>query len=161
MTYPPIGLGPAWSIYTERPRLDPWPEPASPAVVVDDFERPAVVALVALANAHGWIVKVTRAEGAWPTVGQKPSRQRVSLAVRMHRDAQYAVAVYVEPITEGGTWAWETMLFRIGEWIGKSFSIGVFMDEVFGLLCRPSWPTDWTCPYFGPLHGPAKPKRVA
>lgn len=144
------------------PESHAWPMPEMAATEVADlYEKAAVAALVRLAHAHGWTVRVTEAIGSWPSVAQRPSVQRRSLAVRMSRGPCRAVAVYVSDGT-GDTWTWQD-LYR---WCDGTFpdldaSIGQFTDALFGRLCKPVMPTDWSCPYFGPVHGPKRPPRKA
>lgn len=163
MTMPSIGLGPSTSIYSEILDHKAWPEPEMSSTDIEVPPVHAVAELAMLAARFGWDFKVTSAVGCWPSVGGRPSRQRASYAVRMWRGRQRAVAVYVEPPGLSKTWSWDTLL----EWDLDSFprglaTIGMFQDMVFGLECKPSWPgaKDWSCPYFGPAHGPEKPKRV-
>jgi len=165
MTMPSIGLGPTESSYTERVHLDPWPAPERVSADVDlsGIMSKPIFELVTMAGQFGWSCRVTSAVGCWPSIGGRPSRQRASYAVRMWRGRQRAVAVYVEPPNVRGTWSWDTLL----EWDLDSFprglaNIGMFQDMLFGLECKPMWPgpKDWSCPYFGPVHGPDKPKRV-
>ncbi len=154
-----IGQGPTSSIYTETAERLEWPDPDMSMRTAPEPDKAAVPALVALAEACGWKAWVTEAVGAWPTIGGRPSRQRRSLAVRMARNDRVAVAVYVEGLTEGVSWSWDTLASINSGWL-KFATIGEFQDHVFGPLCKPSWPTNWACPYFGPVHGPDKPKRV-
>lgn len=157
--YPSIGLGPTTSIYTEVEVHEAWPAPEMPARKIEEPDKAAVRALIDLARAHGWTVRTTEAIGSWPSVGQAPSRQRRSLAVSMTRAQRVAVAVYVEGVAEGGAWSWDTLVSVDSGWI-KCPDVSRFQDLVFGPLCKPSWPTDWTCPYFGPVHGPVKMRRT-
>lgn len=159
MTLPPIGLGPSTSIYTEEAPRDLWPEPEQLAMdIIPGIAKPAVQDMAWLAERHGWSHRITEAIGCWPSLGQKPSRARFSQALRMWRGDQRAVAVYVEPPT-GTSWQWITFYrWSIGEFPNSDANIGQFMNALFGPLCKPIWPgpKDWSCPYFGPVHGPAK-----
>lgn len=162
MTVPSIGLGPTASEYSEMVTREPWPAPEHTSSLGAEINaKRAVTDLANLAEAHGWSVRLTYARGCWPSTGGRPSRQRDSYAVRMSRGRRRAVAVYVEGTSLTSTWSWDTLL----AWDLDSFpfglgTIGAFQDTVFGAECKPAWPTDWSCPYFGPVHGPAKPKAV-
>jgi hypothetical protein len=140
-----------------------WPEPEMVnRPVAAERRKTALAELDQLATQHGWRVHATEAKGAWPSVGQKPSVQRWSVRLGMSRGQERAVAVYVEDAT-GKTWKWDTLqVWRLGGWPTKYADIGMFKDTVFGLLCKLAWPGkgDWSCPWFGPVHGPEKPRRV-
>jgi hypothetical protein len=116
VTLPPIGLGPAASQYTNTPTPLPWPKPeiAGHEVAPDYLGKRAVIDLVHLAEAAGWTVRVTHAKGSYPSVGGKPGPARDSLAVRMWRGDQRAVAVYV-----AGAKTWDWKICRM--WRLKSF----------------------------------------
>jgi hypothetical protein len=140
-----------------------WPSPESISEFVQTCPKAPVTDLITLAQRSGWKVTVTYARGCWPSVGGRPSRQRDSYGVRMWRGAHRAVAIYVEGVATEGAWGWETLL----SWTLDTFPHGhanstVFQDAVFGQTVKPAWPgpKDWSCPYFGPAHGPVKPKRV-
>lgn len=163
MILPSIGLGPTMSEFSEAAMPLQWPVPERPAMALNGPVPAPVLGLAHLALAFCWQHRITYARGCWPSVGGRPSRQRDSYAVRMWRGRQRAVAVYVEGPSERAPWAWDTLL----EWDLDRFPHGLaditaFQDAVFGPLCKPSWPgpKDWSCPYFGPVHGPDKPKRV-
>jgi hypothetical protein len=92
-----------------------WPEPAIPMRILEPWEihdlKAAPRALITEARQYGWSVQVTESVGSWPSVGQKPSAQKASIAVRLWRANQRAVAVYVE----GKPWKWDTMRYwRLG-----------------------------------------------
>lgn len=160
MTTPPIGLGPSTSRYSAVNERPEWP---TPEVIGEPdphgMGKAAVLDLARLAEAHGWTVRITKARGSWPSTGGRPSQPYWSLAVRMFRINQRAVAVYVET---GRAWSWKTLYrWNIGEFPTMDAAIGGFTDAVFGPLCKPAWPgpQDWTCPYFGPVHGPERPPK--
>lgn len=93
------------------PEAHDWPAPESGPVVLepaDYADRRPMVTLVKQAEAKGWTVRVTRAVGAWPSVAGRPSRQRASLAARMHRADQRAIAIYLEGPSEGSAWSWDS-----------------------------------------------------
>jgi hypothetical protein len=106
----PIGLGPSTSKFTLVDESPPWPVPevVGHEVEATFMSKSAVVDLFNFATGKGWTVLVTHAKGSFPTVGQKSSVQRHSLAVRMARKNERAVAVYVEDIN-GKTWKWDTL----------------------------------------------------
>lgn len=141
----------------------PWPAPEVGSREV--AEAHGKVSLLEAAEAFGWSYRITYAVGCWPSVGGRPSRQRPSYAYRLWRGDQRAVAVYVAPASADGgkTWSWDTLL----TWDLASFPRGHANLEAFAAaICGPvqavKWPGkgDWSCPYFGPLHGPEKLKRV-
>jgi hypothetical protein len=111
-------MGPTSSIYTVVPEREAWPEPEviNHEVTKDYLKKSAVVSMVKLAESLGWVVVVTHARGCLPSVGGKPSRQRDSLALRMSRGQERAVAVYTDAPTEGATWSWDSMY----RWINHS-----------------------------------------
>lgn len=157
MSLPSIGLGPTDSIYTETTYRSLWPDPVVGAHEVDPdyLGKDALVKLIYGVARHGWLTRVTHAQGSYPSTGKRPSTPRHSLAARMWRGKQRAIAVYVEG--SGKTWSWDTLyVWTLGEFPTKLPAIGAFMDAVMGPVHRIDWPTDWTCPYFGPIHGPAK-----
>lgn len=108
MTTPPIGLGPSTSEYTETPVVTPWPAPeiASHEVPADYLGKSAVIRMATLAESKGWTVQVTHAKGSFPSVGGRPGPARDSLAVRMWRREDRAVAVYVQC---SKTWDWKLL----------------------------------------------------
>lgn len=100
-------------------RIDPpqeqeeWPKPLVEATAVgrDEYSSVrAVMAMVKYAEEHGWTVLVTKAKGAYPSIGGKPSRQRWSYAVRMAKGSGRAVAIYVEGVTKDGPWKWDLLI---------------------------------------------------
>jgi hypothetical protein len=90
--------------------LERYPEPTIGAHEVDAgyLGKRSVMAMVALAGMCGWTYRVTHARGSFPhaTTGTA-SKAKDSLAVRMHRGPERAVAVYVN--TSADTWSWETL----------------------------------------------------
>jgi hypothetical protein len=159
----PIGLGPSTSKYSDPVERIVWPQPEVAAVEIQPGTgKPAVEDLCRLARAFGWSMRVTEACGCWPSVGQRPSVQRWSQAIRMWRGQERAVAVYVED-AGGKTWKWMTFYrWTIGAFPDSEANVNHFLDGLFGPPCKPMWPgaNDWSCPYFGPVHGPVKPPRV-
>jgi len=138
-----------------------WPDPETTSTQIGPpyLGKSAVSDLVKLCAPHGWTVRVTHARGCYPSIGGRPSEQKDSLAVRLSRGRQRAVAVYVG----GSAWSWDTLYrWTLGEFPDRDATIGAFQDALFGPLCKPAWPgpKDWSCPWFGPVHGPAKPARV-
>lgn len=100
-----IGLGP-------RPPAAPvTPYPAPLVRSTDGVPGPvktAVTGLVKLAEAAGWTVRVTYAKGWMPNTktGRPGKAPKETLAVRMERGTERAVAVYAG----ASTWAWDTMM---------------------------------------------------
>jgi hypothetical protein len=122
-----IGLGPRPPV----PSAEPYPEPVvSSRDGVTGPSKTAVKALVKLAEAHGWATEVTYAKGSFPHASTgRPGAPKESLAVRMARGTQYAVAVYVG----GSTWSWETLVLMSPLDFQMFSSLGAFMDYAFGL----------------------------
>jgi hypothetical protein len=122
-----IGLGPR----PEPPARDPYPAPlVTSDQGVTGPDKRAVKALTELCRPFGWDTVVTYAEGCFPhaTTGQ-PGPPRPSLAVRMERGREFAVAVYVG----GSTWSWDTLsILRAGR-IERHPQIGDFLDALFGV----------------------------
>ena len=121
-----IGLGPA-----------PVPAPAVsyPAPLVTSREgvpgpaKPAIRDMVSKAEAAGWSVQVTYARGWWPhaRTGAPGTAPKESLAVRMQRAGQWAVAVYVG----GSTWSWDTLwTWADNDWPTRYAQVGPFLAEV-------------------------------
>ena len=106
MSYPPIGLGPATSEFTEGVHAPLWPAPEIPGheVPPDYLGKRAVIDLVSTAEGFGWKVKVTHAKGSLPSVGGMPGPARDSLAVRLWRGDDRAVAVYCAGSKD---WTWK------------------------------------------------------
>lgn len=157
MILPSIGLGPTTSQYSDQVERSTWPAPDQPS---KDVKSGRKVSILDVAEAFGWKYRITYAVGCWPSTGRRPSRQRASYAYRFWRGRQRAVAVQVEPVS-GKTWTWDTLL----TWNLESFPVGhptleAFATAMFGPLNKPVWPNDWSCPYFGPFHGPEKPKKA-
>jgi hypothetical protein len=87
--------------------------------------------MVRLAKAHGWTVQVTYAKGHFPNGATgRPGPAKESLAVRMARPPEHAVAVYVG----GSTWSWETLMVTTKSDIWRYPNLGMFMDMTFGLF---------------------------
>lgn len=123
MIVPSIGLGPITSIYSVRPVVDSWPKPERVSMDVD-VDAPTVkpvADLARLAVGAGWQCRITEAVGSWPSVGGRPSRQRLSYAVRCWKADRRAVAVYVEGASASSPWKWETLLM----WTLETFPGGV------------------------------------
>lgn len=158
MTLPSIGLGPTTSPYSEQLERAAWPEPDQPS---KDVEAGKKVSILDVADLCGWKYRITYAVGCWPSTGGRPGRQRASYAYRFWRGRRRAVAVQVEPSALAGkTWTWDTLL----TWDLESFPVGhstleAFATAMFGPVHRVEWPKDWSCSYFGPLHGPEKHKK--
>jgi len=117
-----IGLGP-------RPPdapVTPYPEPLVRSTDgVPGPTKTAVTGLVKFAEAHGWTVKVTYAKGWMPNTktGRPGKAPKETLAVRMERGTERAVAVYAG----ASTWAWDTMLrWDAGVTPGKFTILGEF-----------------------------------
>jgi hypothetical protein len=128
-----IGLGPSTSVYTLGSELAAWPDPAVASHVVPStyLAKKAVVDLAKKAVANGWFVKVTHAQGCYPSVGQRPSRQRHSLAVRMWRGEDRAVAIYVEGTSEKAGWSWDTLYrWTLGEFPTKYATVTPFLEVI-------------------------------
>lgn len=141
-----IGLGPR----PPEPEREPYP---APLVTSEDGvtgpTKAAVTDMVALVQRFGWSAKVTYAEGWIPHAsrGTPGARAQESLAVRMWRSGQRAVAVYVD---HGKTWSWDTLLYwRSGTWPVGMPGVGVFLDEITGSVL-----TVANYPWVGkPVHG--------
>lgn len=138
-----IGLGPRPPV----PEPEPYPEPVvSSRDGVPGPKKTAVAALVRLAEAHGWSVQVTYAKGCFPHGATgRPGAPKESLAVRMERGQERAVAVYVG----GSTWSWDTLvvLGRADFW--RYPGLGMFMDMTFGLEHAVPLPPWTRCPVVG------------
>ena len=123
-----IGLGPRPPV----PPADPYPAPViSSRDGVQGPRKTAVVALAKLAAQHGWDTEVTYAKGSFPHGATgRPGAPKESLAVRMARGTERAVAVYVG----GSTWSWETLVVwsALGFW--PYANVGMFQDMVFGMV---------------------------
>jgi hypothetical protein len=100
-----IGLGPRPAV----PPAEPYPAPVvSSRDGAVGPSKTAVAALVKLAEAHGWVTEVTYAKGSFPHASTgRPGAPKESLAVRMARGTERAVAVYVG----GSTWSWGTLVY--------------------------------------------------
>ena len=99
-----IGLGPRPAV-AER---EPYPAPVvSSRDGVTGPDKRAVADLVRLAEGFGWTVRVTYARGCFPHAATgRPTAEKDSLAVRMVRYPESAVAVYVG----GSVWKWDTLV---------------------------------------------------
>ncbi len=124
--YDPAGHGRTWPEPAPpypRPTVtseDGLPGPAKTAV--GDMEKHAVL--------HGWNIRTTYAKGHVPhaTYGTPSATPRESLAVRMWRGKQRAVAVYVGA---GSTWSWTTLyLWRLGEFPTKYAAVTPFREAL-------------------------------
>lgn len=100
-----IGLGPRPPV----PLAEPYPAPVvSSRDGVQGPRKTAVASMVRLAESHGWTVAVTYAKGSFPHASTgRPGAPKESLAVRMARGPERAVAVYVG----GSTWSWGTLVY--------------------------------------------------
>lgn len=99
---------------------DGLPGPAKAAV--GDMETHAVL--------HGWNIRTTYAKGHVPhaRLGTPSATPRESLAVRMWRGEQRAVAVYVGA---GKSWSWTTLyLWRLSEFPTKYINVTSFRDAL-------------------------------
>jgi hypothetical protein len=120
-----IGLGP-------RPPAEPRELYPAPEVTSRDGvagpEKRAVRDMVRAVGATGWAAKVTYAKGHVPhaTTGRPGAEPRESLAVRMWRGDQRAVAVYVD---HGAGWSWDT-LWILGEHPRKYPAVTAFLVEL-------------------------------
>jgi hypothetical protein len=105
--------------------------------------------MVRLAQACGWETTVTYARGWWQhaTTGKPGAEPKDSLAVRMDRAGQRAIAVYVG----GSTWTWGTLWLMGGGTIRRYATLSAFLDAVFGANCKPyPWHAPWIYPRVGP-----------
>jgi hypothetical protein len=127
-----IGLGPA------APARPVAPYPAPLVRSEDGVPAPGktpVVALAQLAESMGWSVWITYAHGWMPNTktGRPGKAPKETIAVRMRRGAERAVAVYAGTPT---SWAWDTMLaWEVGgskTWKLTSFT--AFQDRTFGAV---------------------------
>lgn len=96
----------------KKPQLKhPEPEVISRPALMD--EVPKVARMLADASiSHGWNVEITYARGTTPS-DRAPALVH-SIAVRMRRDGQRAVAVWVAPVATG-KWKFE-LGARLGAW---------------------------------------------
>lgn len=130
-----------------------WPTPEKLATVVTEYGgKTAVAGLVDRIRARGWTVVVTEAKGCLPSVGQRPSRQRTSYAVRMAQGTRRAVAVYTDAPEEGGVWGWDSLW-----WWDSRFprmyleeTITALVDSILGPVHGPTLEDAG----LGPIHGP-------
>lgn len=117
----------------------PAPETAvaypAPTVTSEDglpgLVKLAVVNMELTARGSGWNTRTTYAKGHVPhaRLGTPSATPRESLAVRMWRGEQRAVAVYVA--TAGGAWSWTTLyLWRLGEFPTKYATVTPFLDAL-------------------------------
>lgn len=89
---------------------------------VGDMERHAVL--------HGWNIRTTYAKGYVPhaRLGTPGATPKESLAVRMWRGEQRAVAVYVGTAS---AWSWTTLyLWRLGEFPTKYATVTPFLEAL-------------------------------
>lgn len=129
-----IGLGPRPAV-AER---EPYPAPVvSSRDGVAGPDKKAVRDLARLAQAYCWTVEITYAEGCFPNaVNGSPGAVKPSLAVRMERGREFAVAVYVG----GSVWSWDTLRILRGGRIERRQQIGEFLDALFGAVqTQASW----------------------
>jgi hypothetical protein len=84
--------------------------------------------MVTLAESHGWACLVTYAKGRFPhgTTGA-PGAVKESLAVRMARGSERAVAVYVGG---AGTWSWGTLVRFSPEAFTRYPLVGAFLADL-------------------------------
>lgn len=122
---------------------EPYPAPAIAAHEVDAgyLGKRSVMDMARLAEAAGWTYRVTHARGSFPhaTTGTA-SKPKDSLAVRMHRGPERAVAVYVK--TSADAWSWETLsrwAWASGEFPDRLGNVTVFKALLPYELWR-GWP---------------------
>lgn len=135
------------------PESHAWPAPEKVSTPVTEYGGKAPVAdLVDRVRARGWTVLVTEARGCLPSVGQRPSRQRTSYAVRMAQGTRRAVAVYTEPSGESGTWAWDSLWWWDGVLtrMHREETITALVDSILGPVHGPTLADAG----LGPIHGP-------
>lgn len=150
--YSSPGLGPG------RPEPPPAEVYSAPVVSSRDGvpgpEKRAVPALTALAARFGWVAAVTYAKGYVPhaTTGQPGAAPRESLAVRLSRGRERAIAVYVD---HGAAWSWDT-LWLAGERLSRFGQVGAFVNAVFGVMnvIAPLPPLHTTAPWRPPYIYP-------
>lgn len=140
-----IGLGPAPSLAEPA---DPYPTPlVSSRDSQDGPVKRAVADMVKLAQACRWTVSTTYARGWVPhaKLGTPSTEPRDSVAVRMFRGDQRAVAVYVD---HGSSWGWDTLYrWRVGVFPHKDVAVTPFLDALFG---TPQGTTAWHAPWIRP-----------
>lgn len=132
-----IGLGPRPPV----PPAEPYPAPViSSRDGVEGPAKTAVQDLMRLAEAHGWAIRLTYAKGHFPNGATgRPGVAKESLAVRMSRFGEQAIAIYVG----GSTWSWDTLVRSTSEAFHRYAGLGLFMDAVFGAVQTVApWP--WT-----------------
>lgn len=158
------------------PESHAWPAPEKVATVVTEYGgKTAVAGLVDRVRARGWTVLVTEAKGCLPSVGQRPSRQRVSYAVRMAQGARRAVAVYTDAPEEGGNWGWDSLWWWEAGFprMHQEETITALVDSILGPVHGPTLKDAGLGPIhgpkvmprgflakMGPVHGPELPPRV-
>ena len=95
--------------YSHEPEKAKEPYPAPVITSRDGHEVPdkqAVRDLTTLAESRGWSVVLTYAKGYPPHASRgTPLKLAGSIAVRMRRGSEQALAVY----NEGSTWTWDTL----------------------------------------------------
>lgn len=133
--YRPDGPQPAPWDSTVMRRPAPVVKPAFPEPLVDSTEgasipvKAAAVALRKHAEATGWSVLETYAKGWVPhsKTGRPGAQPKESVALRMSRGDQRAVAVYVG----AGSWSWDTMLtWRDGTFPQKHKTLGALKEAM-------------------------------
>lgn len=139
-----IGLGPAPVLV----QADAYPAPlVTSRDAVAGPTKTAVRDMQRLAAMAGWSSKVTYAKGWVPhaALGTPGARPCESLAVRMWRGPQRAVAVYVET---GTAWSWKTLYrWSVGEYPQAHQRVGQFMDALFGTVHGTApWRAPWIYP---------------
>lgn len=109
------------------------PYPAPSVTSEDGLPGPAKLAVGSMeshAVLHGWNIRTTYAKGHVPhaRLGTPSVTPRESLAVRMWRGEQRAVAVYVGV---DKVWSWTTLyLWRLGEFPTKYAAVTPFLDAL-------------------------------
>lgn len=130
----------------------PWPAPYDPMILARQYAAPesivfpepevtsrdgaygpakrAVGEMESYALLHGWSIRTTYAKGHVPhaRLGTPSATPRESLAVRMDRGCQRAVAVYVGA---DKAWTWATLyIWHTGEFPTKYADVTSFRDAI-------------------------------
>lgn len=147
-----IGLGPIVAVA----ELEPYPVPeVTSRDGVDGPAKRAVDDLTRLAAVFGWQARITYARGCFPHAAHgTPGGVKDSLAVRLWRGQERAVAVYVG---SEKAWAWDTLAYwRLGSqgWPQRAADLSSFVDMACGVVHRPVKAA-------GPILGPARRKLSA
>lgn len=115
---------------TQPRNAGPEPFPAPLVVSSPPLDVPtAVKSLQGLAETLGWATELTYAHGWYPhaTTGRPGAQPKESIAVRLRRGTEGAVAVYVS----GSAWSWEYLYYwsPVQSWT-KLRTLGEFLGAI-------------------------------